>query len=85
MASSMRLARHAESLDDLRGIEGNAARLYFSVFGDLVLQSRKDFPFAGRVKRPPVGRVNAALSFVYTMLAHDCASTVRGGSRWRSI
>ena len=76
LASSIREARQAESLDDLRGIEGNAARLYFSVFGELVLQNRKEFPFDGRIKRPPIGRVNAALSFVYTMLAHDCASAL---------
>ena len=76
LASSMRLARKAESLEDLRGIEGNAARLYFSLFGELILQNQKDFPFDGRIKRPPIGRVNAALSFVYTMLAHDCASAL---------
>ena len=76
LASSMREARQTESLDDLRGIEGNAARIYFSCFGDLILQNRKEFPFDGRWKRPPIGRVNAALSFVYTMLAHDCASAL---------
>ncbi len=76
MALSMKDARQAESLEDLRGIEGNAARLYFSVFGQLVLQNRKDFPFTGRVKHPPIGRINAVLSFIYTMLAHDCASAL---------
>ena len=76
LALSAREARCAESLDDLRGVEGNAARLYFSCFGDLILQNKKEFPFEGRQKRPPIGRVNAALSFVYTMLAHDCASAL---------
>ncbi len=76
LASSARDARKAETLDDLRGIEGNAARLYFSVFNELILQNRNEFPFRGRIKHPPVGRVNAALSFVYTMLSHDCASAL---------
>lgn len=74
--SSMREARQAEQLEDLRGVEGNAARLYFSVFGEMILQNKEQFPFHGRWKRPPIGRVNAAISFVYTMLAHDCASAL---------
>ena len=28
------------------------------------------------MKRPPVGRVNAMLSFGYTLLAHDCAAAL---------
>lgn len=76
LISSAREARAADSLDELRGIEGNAAHLYFSVFGDFILQNKKDFPFEGRFKRPPIGRVNAAISFFYTILAHDCASAL---------
>lgn len=51
------------------GIEGNAAKLYFSVFNHLILNA--DFPFSGRHKRPPKDMVNALLSFFYTLLAHD--------------
>lgn len=51
------------------GIEGNAAKLYFSVFGHLILNA--DFPFSGRHRRPPKDIVNALLSFFYTILAHD--------------
>ncbi len=76
LAASARMARQAKTLDDLRGIEGNAAKVYFSHFGDLILQNKKQFSFMGRWKRPPIGRVNAAMSFVYTMLAHDCASAL---------
>ena len=32
----------------------------------------------GRLKRPPLNRVNAMLSFLYTVLAHDCASALEG-------
>lgn len=76
MASSMRLARNAKEEDALRGLEGDAAHKYFQMLGQLILQQRKAFPFEGRVKRPPVGRVNAMLSFGYTLLAHDCAASL---------
>ncbi len=76
MASSMRLARKAENADDLRGLEGDAAHQYFTMLGQLILQQRNAFPFTGRTKRPPIGRVNAMLSFGYTLLAHDCAASL---------
>lgn len=76
MASNMRLAHRAEDDDQLRGLEGDAAHQYFQLFGQLILRQRKAFPFAGRMKRPPVGRVNAMLSFGYTLLAHDCAAAL---------
>jgi len=67
-------ARYVESLDSLRGIEGDAAVAYFSVFNDLL---RTDEPFLklnGRTRRPPLDPVNALLSFVYVLLMHDCRS-----------
>ncbi len=73
---SIRLARVCTDLDELRGIEGNAAKLYFSVFEDLILADKTVFRFSGRVKRPPGDAVNAMLSFVYVLLAHDCASAL---------
>ena len=76
MASSMRLARKAENADDLRGLEGDAAHQYFTMLGQLILQQRNAFLFTGRTKRPPIGRVNAMLSFGYTLLAHDCAASL---------
>lgn len=76
LSLSMKEARKSNDLEFLRGIEGNAARSYFSAFSELILQNKKEFSFAGRYKRPPVGRVNAMLSFVYTILAHDCAAAL---------
>ena len=73
---SIRLARVCTDLDELRGIEGNAAKLYFSIFEDLILADKNVFRFSGRVKRPPGDAVNAMLSFVYVLLAHDCASAL---------
>lgn len=72
-----RLTHHLESLDrtppleEMRGMEGDAARAYFSVFGQLILSQARDFPFDGRNRRPPLDPVNCLLSFVYTILMHD--------------
>ncbi len=64
------------SLEVLRGIEGEAARTYYSVFNYLVLDSKDTFYFNGRSRRPPLDRTNAVLSFLYSLLAHDCASAL---------
>lgn len=78
LKSAVKLARKTIDVDILRGIEGSAASAYFSVFDDLILQNKKEFNFSGRSKRPPIGKVNALLSFAYTLLAHDCASALEG-------
>lgn len=64
------------SLDSLRGIEGTAATAYFSVFDDMILSRKEDFFFHGRNRRPPLDNINAMLSFVYSLLEHDCASAL---------
>ena len=68
--------RQCENLEQLRGIEGNAASLYFGEFDSLILQQKEDFYFHVRNKRPPTDNVNALLSFTYTLLANDCASAL---------
>ncbi len=65
-----------ENTDQLRGIEGEAASRYFSVFDDLILQQKKDFSFNGRVRRPPTDPINAMLSFAYTMLNSMTTSAI---------
>lgn len=60
-----------EPLDRLRGMEGDAARTYFSVFDDLIRAQKEAFRFSGRNRRPPTDPINALLSFVYTLLVHD--------------
>lgn len=59
------------SLDALRGAEGEAARIYFGVFGHLITAQKEDFAFRGRSRRPPLDRINALLSFLYALVAHD--------------
>lgn len=70
------LVRDTTSNDQLRCYEGEAASLYFSVFDDLILQQKDHFYFNGRNRRPPMDRVNAMLSFVYTLLANYTASAL---------
>lgn len=76
--ASMRGAASCESMDRLRGIEGDAAAEYFGVFDELILRDKEAFRFAGRVRRPPTDAVNAMLSLFYTVLAHDCAAALEG-------
>ena len=76
LLQAARCAADASSLDELRGIEGNAAQSYFSLLNFLILNDKKHFYFRGRNKRPPLDPMNALLSFTYTILAHDCASAL---------
>ena len=62
--------------DTRRGLEGVAATAYFEVFDHMLLNRKEDFFFRGRSRRPPLDRVNAMLSFAYSLLAHDCASAL---------
>ncbi|MCI5568009.1 MAG: type I-C CRISPR-associated endonuclease Cas1c [Veillonellaceae bacterium] len=73
MLSSARAAIDSGDGNTLRGIEGDAARAYFSVMDDMILQNKKKFYFHGRSRRPPKDPFNAMLSFAYTLLSHDCA------------
>ena len=76
LKAQLPLIAEETSLDALRGLEGASATLYFSVVNDLILTEREAFAFQGRSRRPPLDRSNALLSFVYTLLAHDCASAL---------
>jgi CRISP-associated protein Cas1 len=62
--------------ETLRGIEGDTAEVYFSAFNDLILVSEPEFRFQGRNRRPPMDRVNALLSFAYSILALDMRSAL---------
>lgn len=66
----------ANNGDSVRGIEGEAAQLYFSHFNQLILHQKSDFAMAGRNRRPPTDRVNALLSFLYTLLAHEVVAAL---------
>jgi CRISP-associated protein Cas1 len=71
LARNIELLEMAESVDGVRGIEGDGARTYFSVFDHLVTTAKEHFFFRERSRRPPLDNVNALLSFLYTLLVHD--------------
>lgn len=73
---SLKKTQNCESTDSLRGLEGEAASRYFSVFDELILQQKEEFYFTTRSKRPPMDAVNAMLSFAYTLLTAMCASAL---------
>lgn len=101
LAQSLKKIRTCPDAAALRGLEGEAASVYFSVFDDMILQQKDTFSFHGRNKRPPRDEVNAMLSFAYTLLTSMCASAletvgldpyvgffiqiVRAENRWRWI
>jgi CRISPR-associated protein Cas1 len=65
----------AERVDSLLGIEGAAARTYFSAF-PAMLSDREHLPglpftFEGRNRRPPRDPVNCLLSYAYSLLVKD--------------
>ena len=69
-----RVAFSNQGIETLRGAEGEAAYNYFAVFGELIRSPDPEITFRGRSRRPPLDPVNALLSFLYTLLVHDCRS-----------
>lgn len=66
----------AASLDALRGMEGDAASIYFGALPELLSNHDPAIGMKGRSRRPPLDPVNALLSFLYTLLMHDCRSAL---------
>ena len=62
----------------IRGLEGEAAASYFGCFNDLIVAQREDFAIASRNRRPPMDPMNALLSYLYTLLAHECRGALEG-------
>lgn len=75
LEAGLRSAEHARDLDQLRGVEGAAARAYFDCFPALL---RVDLPWPGRNRRPPRDPLNAFLSLGYTLLAERIRSWLDG-------
>lgn len=73
-----RVAKMTDGIDTMRGAEGEASLNYFSVFDDLIRSPDPEICFKGRSRRPPLDPVNALLSFLYTLLTHDCRSAAEG-------
>lgn len=65
-----------KDMDTLRGLEGDAANAYFSLFGLMITAKEAVFAFHGRNRRPPKDPTNCLLSFAYTLLTHECQSAL---------
>ncbi len=74
LARSIQRLPTCEDLDTVRGLEGEAARAYFSVVDRLVTVDRDTFTMNGRSRRPPLDPLNALLSFLYALLMNDCVA-----------
>lgn len=71
-------AERAESVDAVRGHEGQAAALYFEHFSGMVKGPlAAEFHTHGRKRRPPPDPVNSCLSMAYSMLTHECVAALR--------
>jgi CRISPR-associated protein Cas1 len=68
--------RSEQALDVVRGFEGDAARIYFEVFDQLITAQKDSFFFHERSRRPPLDNVNCLLSFLYTLVMHDIRSAL---------
>lgn len=76
MDKAKRNVLQASTKEQIRGLEGDAASCYFSVFPNLIINQREDFSFCGRNRRPPKDAVNAMLSLAYTLLTNDVTSAL---------
>ena len=76
LVNSLDTLSRADSLDSVRGCEGDAARAYFEAFDGLIRQQRDSFSMKERSRRPPLDPLNAMLSFVYSVLTHDMAGAL---------
>ncbi len=76
LSAALRRLHGPLDLDEVRGVEGDAAHVYFGVFDHLVIKNKGDFFFHQRSRRPPLDRVNCLLSFLYTLVMHDIRSAL---------
>ena len=76
MEESVSYVKRVVDAGELRGVEGNAADSYFNVFNYLILNKDPDFQFTSRNRRPPMDRINAMLSYAYSILSLDIRSAL---------
>lgn len=76
LAQNIQKVAAETDIDRLRGLEGESAKAYFEVFDSLLLRQREDFRMYMRSKRPPLDRINAVLSFLYTVCTNDIAAAL---------
>jgi len=78
LKQSLSAIPECKTIGELMAFEGSAAKFYFGVFDQLILQQREDFQFEERSRRPPLDNMNSLLSFLYTLLTNEVASALEG-------
>jgi CRISPR-associated protein Cas1 len=76
LKETLKAIPQCKTIGELMAFEGSAAKIYFGVFDQLILQQRDDFAFKERSRRPPLDNMNSLLSFLYTLLTNDVASAL---------
>lgn len=76
LKETLQAVRKVKTMEELRGHEGEAASRYFSQFDQLILQQKSEFSFYVRNRRPPLDKVNALLSFTYSLLTGMCVAAL---------
>ncbi|AVX19279.1 CRISPR-associated protein, Cas1 family [Carboxydocella sporoproducens DSM 16521] len=76
MARSIINLNKVTSLEEIRGIEGNIAKHYFSSFNQMILHQKEHFFMNERNRRPPLDNLNSLLSFLYTLLVNETRSAL---------
>ncbi|MHC1685968.1 MAG: type I-C CRISPR-associated endonuclease Cas1c [Clostridiaceae bacterium] len=82
--ANLRMGKQVESLDEindldgLRGVEGDTSKVYFSLFDRMIVAGKEAFYMKERNRRPPLDNLNALLSFLYTLMAHDTVGACEG-------
>lgn len=69
-----------DSIQQVMGYEGSAARVYFSMLSKLV--NKEEFKFNGRNKRPPKDAFNSMISLGYSILLTDFAYRNRASKQY---
>ena len=76
LAAALRRLQSPLTVDEVRGVEGDAARVYFNAFDHLIVRDKDNFFMRQRSRRPPLDRINCLLSFLYTLVVNDIRSAL---------
>ena len=76
LGTAIRRLQGGLELDEVRGVEGDAARAYFGALDHLIVRDKEHFFMRQRSRRPPLDRLNCLLSFLYTLVVHDMRSAL---------
>jgi CRISPR-associated protein Cas1 len=74
LAKLVAQAPSSENLDELRGVEGMAAAVYFGRLGKYFPE---EVPFVNRTRRPPGDAANALLSWTYAIVQGEIDGAIR--------